>query len=163
MFKFRGRSIICQHLIPLRVADLSFIPCLDLRKKFVRDVALLCNISMSTLDDFVYWFVESMSHSIIQLHSIGGTCDSLTYDNVTLAGELVDFGGYSFGIPTPDGNADILIEERQKKAAIYICEIGFYLANFLDLQITISHLAERILSKNVETSPFTNTLETLVC
>ena len=157
-------QLFVSTLYPLRVADLSFVPSLDIREKFVEDVARLCKLSKSTLDYFVYWFVESLSGSIIQLHSMGGACDSLTYDNVTLAGELVDFEWlFVPGIPTPDGNADIFIEERQKKAAIYTCEIGFYLANFLDVRITISQLAKHILSKHREASPFTETLETLVC
>ena len=157
-------QLFVSTLYPLRVADLSFIPYLDLRAKYVEDVAKICGLAISNLNDFVYWFVESLTNTVLQLHSIGGVCDSLTYDNVTLAAELVDFEWlFVPGIPTPDGSTDIFIEERQKKAAIYICEIGFYLANFLDLQITISQLAEHILSKHSAPSPFTDTLETILC
>lgn len=104
---------------PLRIKDLAWI-----------DRSLRCDLicSLFSANESIalvfQQFVEQLFGSVFALHDVGGVNDSLHYDNVTVASEIVDLEWlYYPSIPLPDGSTDIILLDRQRKELLYALEI----------------------------------------
>jgi hypothetical protein len=87
-------------------------------------------------------FCKKIVHSINRYQYLGATNDTLSADNVTLAGEITDFEWvYVPGIPLPDGWTDKQLFERQSKEAAYFIDIILSLCEGLQTSLTIKEIA----------------------
>ena len=92
--------------------------------------------------NFIRNFAKKLVVNIEKYQSLGGVNDTLSADNVTIAGEITDFEWiYVPGIPLPDGWTDKYLFERQEKEAIYYIDIMLALCEGLSVDITIGELA----------------------
>jgi len=115
---------------PLRIKDLAWI---DTSER----CDLLCHLFPFnlSLESAYKGFVRQLMSSVLLLHDHGGVNDSLHYDNVTLACEIVDLEWlYYPGIKLPDGSTNINLIERQQKEILYVMEICQNLGHMIGLR-----------------------------
>lgn len=106
--------------IPIRVADLAFIQGAE-RNAWLQRAR---KAREWTADNFSGNFGAALGAALARLHLLGGTNDSLTWDNVTLAAEWTDFEWlYIPGHELPDGSTDERLPERQWKSCIDAFEV----------------------------------------
>lgn len=111
---------------PWRVADLPWLPQQS-RAGVISDI---CNLRGWNQDEFVRDFCEHLSKTMARYHQLGCINDSLSADNVTLAGEITDFEWFMApGHPLPDGSQFEDAPIRRRKEALYAYEIGCLLAH----------------------------------
>lgn len=88
-------------------------------------------------------FAGKLAKSINTYQFLGASNDTLSPDNVTVAGEITDYEWiYVPGIPLPDGSTDIMLYERQLKEAIYYVDILLSLAEGLCMNLSIREISE---------------------
>jgi hypothetical protein len=131
-------------LYPLRVADLAYLAPQD-RLLAIDEASRCSGWCCGCPEEFVVRFLGVLTEAVDRLHEGQGVFDGLFYDNVTLAGEIVDFEWlYVSGIALPDGSTDEMIVERQQKAGVYLTEIGYQMCGFLGLPLSVGALASII-------------------
>jgi len=119
-------KVIC----PLRIKDLAWI-------NEPERCDLLCHLFSSnfSLESAYKGFVRQLMNSVLLLHDHGGVNDSLHYDNVTVASEIVDLEWlYYPGIALPDGSTNVNLIERQQKEILYVMEICQGLGHMIGLR-----------------------------
>lgn len=109
-----------QSRIPLRVADLGFLSA----HARVLWRERTCRVMGWRTRTFTGEFAATLGESLALLHRLGGTNDTLTWDNITLAAEWTDFEWfYVPGHPLPDGTTDERLGERQWKSCVDAFEV----------------------------------------
>jgi len=131
---------------PYRVADLGY---LDLNDRLTL-IRIVCKFShfktSSSTEEFIELFISRLVTATSKLHSIGGVNDHLTYDNVTISGDIIDFEWlYLPGMPCPDGTTDIILDHRQEKSGLYILEVTHQLSRLLGIDYNLQFIAKRAL------------------
>lgn len=134
-------------LYPLRVADLAFLDPID-RLLAISEAGEKMKFIFNSARDFVIEFICALADTVQNIHRLGGVYDSLTYDNVTLAAEIVDFEWFYLpGFPNPDGSTDQELCQRQKKVKIYIIEVSYQLAALLNVDLSFFEIESVILDR----------------
>lgn len=88
-----------------------------------------------------YLFSVNLGNSVGRLHAAGCVNDTLSPDNVTLCGELLDFEWFTVpGIALPDGTSLERLTYRQQKEILYLVEVCQVFCTYLDNPISHSHL-----------------------
>lgn len=121
--------IAYHHIIPVRTADLSFMS----HQERTKWIDLTCKSMNWSFESYLTNFSRTLGMELARLHQLGGTNDTLTWDNITLAAEWTDFEWfYVPGIPLPDGTTCEMIEERQWKSCIDAFEVVDKLAALIE-------------------------------
>jgi len=127
-------------IFPLRVADLSYLTP-EHRILAIEEASVLARWNYINQYDFILNFIRTLTASIDQIHDCGGVFDGLSYDNVTLAAEILDFEWFFLpGLPLPDGSSDQNLYKRQRKSLIYLAEIGYQLASLLNIKLCFNDI-----------------------
>ncbi len=131
-----------QTMVPYRVADLAYFNDAK-RIDAIAETAAMCGWSKEP-DGFVRDFAVQLTNTVLKYHALDCVNDSLTWDNVTLAAEPIDFEWFSVpGIVLPDGtDPTTMLAPRQQKEVIYIGEISIQLAALLGTSITLLEIFE---------------------
>ena len=104
-------------------------------------------------------FAKKIARNIESYQRLGVVNDSLSPDNVTLAGEVTDFEWvYVPGIPLPDGSTDSFLDDRQRKEAVYFIDIMVALCEGLGIAVPIETLASWGLEVSGCDTPFSREL-----
>jgi hypothetical protein len=112
--------LVTEHVCPIRVADLFFFA----EKERERWIDLVCANMNWERNSYLDNFSNFVGLQLARLHLAGATNDTLTWDNITLAGELTDFEWiYVPGISTMCGSNDLNLTNRQWKSCIDMFEI----------------------------------------
>lgn len=127
---------------PYRIADLAYLDLAD-RHGLLNIVRKFEYFDASAdTKGFIELFLAKLVKASSKLHSIGGVNDHLTYDNVTITGDIIDFEWvYVPGIPCPDGTTDVNLDNRQEKTGLYILEVTLQLARLLGLEYNLHSIA----------------------
>lgn len=95
-----------------------------------------------SIDHGLKVFAQHLAESINYYQSLGAVNDSLSPDNVTIAGEVTDYEWiYVPGVPLPDGWTDSMILERQMKEAFYYVDVILSLCEGLSTSLSIIEVA----------------------
>lgn len=126
---FVDPALLYVHSVsPWRVADLPWMDA-SMRSSVIEEVS---RIRGWRPQYFVMDFCEHLAQTMAQYHRLGCINDSLSPDNVTLAGEITDFEWFMApGHPLPDGSQAEDSSDRRRKEIIYAYEIGCMLAHGL--------------------------------
>ena len=112
--------LVTQSLCPWRVADFGFMSSVERTKA----VETACHSRQWSPRKFCAEFATQLGSALARLHLAGGTNDTLTYDNITLAAEWIDFEWlYVPGIELPDGCTDQMLSVRQWKSCLDAFEV----------------------------------------
>lgn len=127
---------------PYRIADLAYLDLAD-RHGLLNIVRKFEYFGASAdTKGFIELFLAKLVKASSKLHSIGGVNDHLTYDNVTITGDIIDFEWvYVPGIPCPDGTTDVTLSSRQEKTGLYILEVTLQLSRLLGLEYNLHSIA----------------------
>jgi hypothetical protein len=141
-------ALVTRCKTPLRVCD--FTPAR--RKEWLRSVAYFFNSSKSinknNKKSVAQTFALNLAASIICYQGHGAVNDTLSADNVTVAGEITDFEWiYVPGIHLPDGFTDQILVERQRKEAFYFIDVLISFCDGLDVNVTISDIVTFVTEK----------------
>lgn len=143
---FTPSLLYTQLPCPYRVADLAYIDSPARLKLLKRIHELEYRETPMDVENVVDLFLSKLTIAVSKLHLMGGVNDHLTYDNVTITGDIIDFEWvYVPGIPCPDGTTDISLDNRQEKSGLYILEIALQLSSLLGITYSLKYLAERAL------------------
>lgn len=142
---FKPSILYTQMSSPYRIADLMYFDLMQ-RQSLFRNEYVRCNpdLENSSLESIFWDFLETLSKTNHTLINLGGINDSLFWDNVTLAGEVVDFE-YIFlpGLGVNDSIGHIRLQDRQKQSFIWLFELLFKMVHALQLKISFSEIAIR--------------------
>ena len=112
--------LVTRSGIPVRIAELAFLRG-SARSRWM---ARACQVRGWSRDTFATDFAGRLGAALARLHSLGGTNDVLSWDNVTLAAEWTDFEWlYVPGHPLPEASTDERLAERQWKSCIDAFEV----------------------------------------
>jgi hypothetical protein len=132
--------IVTKSLTEFRVNDFSPAIYNDWLENFNRFNITFDNKIL--LENKIKLFCKKIVDSINTYQNLGATNDTLSADNVTLAGEITDFEWiYVPGIPLPDGWTDKQLFERQSKEAMYFVDVILALCEGLQTRLTIKEIA----------------------
>ena len=129
-----------QTIVPYRIADLAYFNDAK-RIRVMMETAEICGW-LKEPDGFVRDFAAQLADTVLKYHALDCVNDSLSWDNITLAAEPIDFEWFSVpGIVLPDGTDPItMLAPRQQKEVIYIGEITIQLAALLGISITLAEV-----------------------
>lgn len=135
--------------IPVRVADLAFLRGASRSRWYERT----CRARGWSAERFDADFAQRLGEALARLHLLGGTNDTLTWDNITLAAEWIDFEWlFVPGHPLPDGTTDQRLAERQWKSCVDAFEVVDKLSAMLGGDLTTRRYAIRCCMEAYERS-----------
>jgi hypothetical protein len=147
---FNPSILYTQMVSPYRIADLIYFN-LEKRRKLFQETYIASNphlkIIKNSLNDLFWDFAKKLSIANNRLISMGGVNDSLMWDNITLACEIVDFEN----IYLPEINSKhtlnhLRLDDRQKQSYIWLFELLFKMVHVLELDITFQEIAQESFS-----------------
>lgn len=134
--------LVTESLAAFRVND--YAP--QSHKEWLEEFKYLNTIKDKRDDTLIFHlnvFAAKLAKSIDTYQFLGAANDTLSADNVTVAGEITDYEWiYVPGIPLPDGSTDIMLKKRQLKEAFYYVDILLSLADGLSINISIREISE---------------------
>lgn len=114
---------------PVRVADIPLLNASE-RGLFFDHAFAEMGWSQSTA---CYLFCFTLGNSVGRLHAAGCVNDTLSSDNVTICGEILDFEWFTVpGIALPDGTSLENLACRQEKEILYLIEVCQVFCCYLD-------------------------------
>jgi hypothetical protein len=137
-------ALVVESLSPYRVSDIGPRQIRNWRTEFAKwfcvgESSITENAKLKSIGAFA----TLLAASIQKIHDAGGVNDTLSADNVTIAGEITDFEWlYVPPIALPDGSTDEMLGARQRKEAIYFVDVLLVLAEGLECDLTISQAAQ---------------------
>jgi hypothetical protein len=140
---FNPAVLYTQMISPYRIADLMYFN-LDQRRDLFQTIYSNANneLKNASLKTMCWDFIKKLFIANNNLINLGGINDSLMWDNVTLACEIVDFEMIFIpGINVNDRIDHIRLPNRQKQSYIWLFELLYKMVNVLELDISFQEIA----------------------
>lgn len=140
---FNPSVLYTQMISPYRIADLMYFNLEERRNLFQTTYSNANNeLENTSLKTMCWDFIKKLFVANNDLINLGGINDSLMWDNVTLACEIVDFEMVFIpGINVNDRIDHIRLPNRQKQSYIWLFELLYKMVNVLELDISFQEIA----------------------
>lgn len=140
---FNPSILFTQMISPYRIADLMYFNLEKRRELFIESYLPLSSKSQGSKLNNLFWdFLENLSKANNRLINLSGVNDSLMWDNVTLACEIVDFENiYLPNVNSKHSLNHLRLDDRQKQSYIWLFELLFKMVNVLELDISFQEIA----------------------
>lgn len=140
---FNPSILYTQMISPYRIADLMYFNLEKRRELFIESYLPLSSQSQDSKLDNLFWdFLENLSKANNRLINLSGVNDSLMWDNVTLACEIVDFENiYLPNVNSKHSLKHLRLDDRQKQSYVWLFELLYKMVNVLELDISFQEIA----------------------
>jgi hypothetical protein len=140
---FSPSILYTQMISPYRIADLMYFNLEKRRELFIESYLPLSSQSQGSKLDNLFWdFLENLSKANNRLINLSGVNDSLMWDNVTLACEIVDFENiYLPNVNSKHSLKHLRLDDRQKQSYVWLFELLYKMVNVLELDISFQEIA----------------------